>query len=65
VRKHLLAALQLADRPQEFVELTRQQQFVLGRAVWDNLSVIKAQVRAESQAKNKLENKRRRSKRGP
>jgi hypothetical protein len=60
VRKHLLRTLQLQGRDDEFKELTEKQKFVVGSAVWAGLGVIKAEVRAEAQARNKLENKRRR-----
>jgi hypothetical protein len=61
-RKHLLASLQLANHTDEFLELTREQRFVWGRAGIAHLATIRKDVRQELDAKSRSENKRRRGK---
>jgi hypothetical protein len=62
VKRHLLAALQLAGQPGGFLELTEKQRFVTGSAVWAQLPAIVVEVRADARRKSEIENKRRRGK---
>jgi hypothetical protein len=61
-RKHLLASLQLANRTDEFVQLSREQRFVWGQAGIAHLSAVCPDVREELKAKSRSENRRRRDK---